>query len=264
MRGWSWKTDVVSDAAVVVPFDPGDLPGLIWWLEARLGVTESSGAVSAWADQAGVQPDLVQATSSMKPVYSATGFNGTDPGITFTISGGPDHLKTTTFVMADTTTTWSFFILNIPTTNSQNNAGLASFVPTGATSDYEATQNGFVASTNATLQEFVYQEGSLGNSNNPTANVGSGVPVWLGVTVDGVNNRLYDGGVETGTSTGEDAFIGNGTGTGTMALGTRPWNGDTPSFEGTIAAVFMSNQIWSQSNIDSLTDYINSRYGTSF
>ncbi len=56
-------------------FSPIDLSPL-FWMDASAGVTESGGAVSAWADQSGNGNDFSQATGSLQPTYDATGLNG--------------------------------------------------------------------------------------------------------------------------------------------------------------------------------------------
>ena len=56
-------------------FSPLDL-GPLFWMDASVGVTESGGAVSAWADQSENSNDFSQATGSLQPTYNATGLNG--------------------------------------------------------------------------------------------------------------------------------------------------------------------------------------------
>ena len=51
-----------------------------WW-SAEAGITETAGAVSSWADVIGSLA-AVQATGASQPIFSATGFNGTEPGVT--------------------------------------------------------------------------------------------------------------------------------------------------------------------------------------
>jgi hypothetical protein len=56
-------------------FSPIDLSPL-FWMNASAGVTESGGAVSAWADQSGNSNDFSQSSGSLQPTYDATGLNG--------------------------------------------------------------------------------------------------------------------------------------------------------------------------------------------
>lgn len=62
--------------------DPADLTGLFAWFDAEIGITESGGAISAWADQSGNGNDLAQSTAGRKPQYTAAEF-GSDHGVTF-------------------------------------------------------------------------------------------------------------------------------------------------------------------------------------
>lgn len=63
--------------------DPADLTGIFAWFDAELGITESGGAISAWADQSGNGNDLSQSTAGLKPQYTAAAF-GADHAVTFT------------------------------------------------------------------------------------------------------------------------------------------------------------------------------------
>jgi hypothetical protein len=60
-------------------------------LDARSGVTRVAGAVSAWLDQSANAYSFAQAVEANKPIYSATGFNGTHPAITG--DGVSDYLQ---------------------------------------------------------------------------------------------------------------------------------------------------------------------------
>lgn len=60
---------------------PASLPGLVLWLQADRGVTQA-GTVTAWADQSGNANNYAFSTAA--PAYSATGWQGTKPGVTFT------------------------------------------------------------------------------------------------------------------------------------------------------------------------------------
>ncbi len=57
-------------------FSPRDIPGLVLWLDADLGITTVAGPkVSAWADQSATGANLVQGTDAQRPNYVA-GPNG--------------------------------------------------------------------------------------------------------------------------------------------------------------------------------------------
>lgn len=71
---------------------------LFAWYDAQdaASITQSSGAVSQWTDKSGNGNNATQGTAGNKPSYSATGWNGTKPGITF--DGTNDYLTTATTI----------------------------------------------------------------------------------------------------------------------------------------------------------------------
>ena len=82
---------------------PGGVSGnLELWLKADAGVTESSGSVSAWADQGNGGNDASQATSSFWPTYTANAHNY-NPGITFANDYFDTSLNIDASVMPDLT-----------------------------------------------------------------------------------------------------------------------------------------------------------------
>lgn len=69
----------------------------ILWLDANRGITTSSGLVTDWQSVSsynGVAPVMSQATSGSRPAFSATGWDSSRPGVTF--SGGSKWLANTT------------------------------------------------------------------------------------------------------------------------------------------------------------------------
>jgi hypothetical protein len=65
-------------------FLPSQLPGLMFWVDSRYGITLNGGTVSSWADQSGNGNSFVQATSANQPAYTASDpqYNG-KPSLTF-------------------------------------------------------------------------------------------------------------------------------------------------------------------------------------
>ena len=57
-------------------FDPASLPGLVLWLDAASGVTQTAGAVSAWSDRTSNHNDALQPTASLQPTLVASGIGG--------------------------------------------------------------------------------------------------------------------------------------------------------------------------------------------
>lgn len=90
--------DAGEDGGTVTP---ASFSGLVLWLRADLGVTQSGGAVSTWADQSGSGNDVIQSNSLYQPTYTAAGINGL-PSIRTTLnewfylaSGTPSSVITT-------------------------------------------------------------------------------------------------------------------------------------------------------------------------
>jgi len=62
---------------------PDKIPGLVFWLKADRGVTQSAGLVSAWADQSTSSNNATQSLSENQPTYISIGLNG-KPVVRFT------------------------------------------------------------------------------------------------------------------------------------------------------------------------------------
>jgi len=83
-------TGAFLDTVTPIPMIP---PGLALWVRGDAGVTQTGGAVSAWADQSGNGNHLVQTAVAMQPVYMAGAQNGL-PVLFF--DGSNDSLAFTT------------------------------------------------------------------------------------------------------------------------------------------------------------------------
>lgn len=84
---------VPSPAHVPTPFVPSSLGSACyaWWdAEWLPSLTLSAGAVSAWASRVGSAQSFVQATSTRRPLFDATGHNGR-PAVVF--DGVDDYLE---------------------------------------------------------------------------------------------------------------------------------------------------------------------------
>ncbi|MFA9204920.1 MAG: hypothetical protein ACEQSH_00530 [Bacteroidia bacterium] len=182
------------------------------WFDAGAGVTHASGAVSSWADQSGTggaNSSADQATTANKPAYSATGWDGTLPAITF--DGVNDFLR---FDFSATPTAPFFFIAAIKdwSTGANDACLFRDSNATGAVAFRYAGQNGganwaaygnpnFIAdngiyTTAACVAEFYFNDtngfiaetgtnsasspSSTGNSTASTVNTDLGASVFGG------------------------------------------------------------------------------------
>jgi hypothetical protein len=89
---------VASSSSALLTSPPDPTSSLVLWLDARQGVTQSSGAVSAWADYGGGGHDVSQSTSAYQPTYTATGAGpgGAYPYLTFGSGSATTYLDNTT------------------------------------------------------------------------------------------------------------------------------------------------------------------------
>ena len=60
----------------VTPFSPSSIAGLKLWLRADVGVTQSGGVVSAWADQSGQGNNFAQSTGVLQPPFNSSSIGG--------------------------------------------------------------------------------------------------------------------------------------------------------------------------------------------
>jgi hypothetical protein len=81
-------SDAATDASDAATLPTGPAQSLVLWLRADKGVTESSGGVSAWADQSGNSANATQAEAGAQPTYT------TDAGLpTVTFNGSSSYLS---------------------------------------------------------------------------------------------------------------------------------------------------------------------------
>jgi hypothetical protein len=163
---------------------PTELPGCALWLDANVGVTLVSGAVSQWADQSGNANHAVQATAGSRPTVTAIGsfaairFDGTDDLLTLTSN--------------ITSSAVSVFIV-----------GLMRGAPSNAYRQIVAVQNLAIYTTlggvpNNDWGTYVGGNWTAGNSFGSTLRVTSviktgGTPFWLDMRQNGVRRALAKG-----------------------------------------------------------------------
>lgn len=107
-------------AAAVVPIgSPLELANLWGWYDASDAgsVTLVSGNVSQWSDKGPLLNHVVQTDPPARPVYSATGLAGTQPGLTF---DGTKHLSLTGIVLTAGTLLHAFAVVRPTGTKSYN------------------------------------------------------------------------------------------------------------------------------------------------
>jgi hypothetical protein len=79
-------------------FKPNLIGGIVLWLKADVGITQSGGTVSAWADQSPLANNFSQATGSMQPTYVSNANNNL-PGLSF--DGVDDFMTAASTITGD-------------------------------------------------------------------------------------------------------------------------------------------------------------------
>jgi hypothetical protein len=102
-------------------YDPAWTPAALGadvelWLDAGLGVTQSGGTVSAWADQSSNAYNFIQGTAANEPTFVAAAFGSGNPGLSF--DGAGDLLVSSINFTAIPQPYWIFAVVKDWTTNS--------------------------------------------------------------------------------------------------------------------------------------------------
>lgn len=71
---WSDTWSYTINDNTIVPLNPSQITSNNLWLRSDLGVTQTSGRVSTWADQSTGGSNLTQATSTRRPIVSANAY----------------------------------------------------------------------------------------------------------------------------------------------------------------------------------------------
>jgi hypothetical protein len=232
------------------------LPGLVLNLDASksASVHLSGSNVTQWDDQSGSGNNVVQATGARQQTYSATGFNGTKPGVT-AVAANAQFLQNTAFPL--NTTTMSIFIVLTFTGSDPLNSGLVSFVAAGQADDFGNSQSfGMVAPT-GTGAAFKFVNSVYADQTNLTATT-QNAPTTIGWVFDGSNGTGY---LDFSGDTPAAITTTFGGTTGLLAFGTRPWNGNTPSFDGTYAEIIITTSALSSGQRSALHTCLTAKWG---
>jgi hypothetical protein len=215
-RGPGHSARTPGGAASVPVWTPADFGvDLIGWYDAQdaASITQSSGAVSQWNDKSGKGNHVVQATGANQPSYSATGFDGTRPGIVaadanrhLSKASHPDitGLSTLTYIAA----------VNIDA-GAGTNQRLSSIFPSGSL-DFNAANSAIMAF----ISDSTHLTAFWNNVARSTKTFTLGAKRWVISQWDGTNNTLYVDGVAGTVVAAVPVFS---SGTTILRLG----NGDT-------------------------------------
>jgi hypothetical protein len=229
---------------------PASLPGLVLWLSASQGVSHSGSNLTAWADQSGNGYNCNN-ISGTAPTYSATGFNSSYPGITFT-AANDTYCSSANNIDVSSTSTLSYFVLGSATSSSNGYGRLLSFFVNSVGFDYlDPSFEMDVGGSPGTL--------GIAPATN-TASFSLSTPYAFGAIYDGTDAHIYLNNVEQGSQTGfTNSLLG---GSNYYALGSQiqSLSSITNSFlDGTIAEVVITNNAISSANRTLLETYFVSK-----
>jgi hypothetical protein len=145
---------------VAAPWTPADIATALWLDAADAGtITESGGAVSEWRDKSGNSRDVQQATAAYRPTYSATAWQSSLPGITFSSYTTTTYLENASLRNLPNSTIISVY--STSTSNSERPFGLRSTSTTGKqTFAQRAGDNSLRYDGAASLGSIAYANGS--------------------------------------------------------------------------------------------------------
>jgi hypothetical protein len=229
------------------------LPGLVVNLDASVtaSVHLSGSSVTQWDDQSGNGNNFVQATGARQPTFSATGFNATKPGVTV-VAANAQFVQNT--AVPFNSANLSIFAVITTTANSPINSGMVSFVGAGQADDFSNNAS-FVLSGDTSVVG-VYK--AVSNTINDSSFSDTGGPDAFGAVFNGTNGTAYKN-FTAGTPAAKVGAFGNTT--ANIAVGTRPWNGNTPSFDGTYAEVILTSGVISGGTLTTLHTCLSTKWG---
>jgi hypothetical protein len=234
------------------------LPGLLVNLDASnsASVVRSGSNVTAWNDLSGNGYNF---TATNSPQYSATGFPGSLPGITFA-SASSTIAQTGTGAVALNSAPLSVFVVYDHTNAAAGNSGIVSIVGPGSTTDFN-TPKDLSISQNGNGTRFSSDQNTL-NFDNTTGGIVTGVAQAMGITFDGANGQVY--------SNFSAGFLGAKTGafgntTATIVLGARILSGlGSPAVfhDGVLSEVIITTSTISGAALTTLHSCISAKWGT--
>jgi hypothetical protein len=186
---------------------PADLGAdLVGWYDASDSgtLTLSGSEVTQWDDKSGGGYDLSQGTSARRPIYGATSFNSSYPGLTFNTSS----LATGVGAFAGFNTITSFSVFFVCTVTS-GIAGGGRLISLSRNNDFDYTdaRDFMIYWSGGTYTITTYRAAGLSSISMSADN-----PSAVGSICDGVNNTMYIDN-SAGSPVGVTATVGDGSDT---------------------------------------------------
>lgn len=213
-------------------FQPNYVPNCVLWLRADLGITQSGGVVSNWADQSGSGYNFT-ATLTARPAYTASGINSLP---TLTFDGALTSMGMTGFTLAQPYTV--FMVIKL--------VSGTSLYPT-ALSD---TSGNLVVSSFGANQRNIYIGGTQIVSYG---HLDTGVPELISFIGNGATNSQVP--------IGHAPQIGGVVAVGTkLYVGAFTTSGAQYIWRGQISEILVYSTALTSYNANTVTQYLCSRY----
>lgn len=227
-------------------FNPTSLitgAGGFW--RADMGVTQTSGAVTAWADQSSFATNL----SGSGLAYSATGFQSSKPGVTLP-DGQFENLQTTLSFSSATASVFALINTNNPTFNR-----LTGVIANGGS---DGTSPSFFLYANSSIFG-LFCGGNQGQGGSAVS-VSANTSYLIGGVFDGSDGNEWLNGAVQGSGSPFSTTLGGGAGA-TLYLGSSL---TVQSGGATVAFFGLSQKAMNSTDWTNLKNWSNSNWGTSF
>lgn len=232
---------------------PLDIPDLVAFYRADIGVTQSGGSVSQWNDQSTNAYNLTPSGSS-NPTFSSTGFAEAYPGISF--DGASQFLQNTGVALASTSVSTFMLISDSPTELNTNNPGIIALGANGVGND-TATPSFCVADFGGAFggQVGFYSNGILGNGSSALS-IPTAWPQLVGWIANGTSVNGFIRGQLVGTASSFSSTIGSNP--NTLKIGQR----DSNFWEGSVGFVIITSSAMTYVDVANLVRWSNANFGT--
>jgi len=247
-------------------FTYSDLPsaGIMLWLKADAGITQSSNAVSSWTSQGGNSTVASQALGTSQPLFVANAVNG-KPVVRF---DGIDDSLAFSGLNVNGLTGMTLFLVSATSNGTQNpTAGNTSSATRSAVFWNEVSPGWgtvFVSPYQAAVRyrfgTGTNQSGALPDYTRP-ASIGGNFSV-TSVTHNSTAETLHINGASVYSQTGKTAAIGNCDTTGYVGrgYGTSLSANATTCYSGDIAEVIVYDRALSDTERQAVEGYLNIKY----
>lgn len=248
LAGLAGKGAVATGGGAPTP----PLSNMVGWWDASVtsSFTLSSTTVTAWADQTGTTGSNLGdgVATANRPTYSATSFNTSYPGVTF--SGGHSIVSQSNSFKMGTGNELTFYVVGTMTSATSNFGRTLSYYSNVA-SDYSDPGN-WIFIRNGTAQQTAIMRNSVLVSQNMTYATPT---IWIGTIDSSGVITIYTNNVASTTGTSS----GNWRNNGTLGVGASVSDGGT--LDGIIAEAGISTSYINSTAVTTLYNSLKTKWG---